>query len=631
MAYGVLGTLDVPLALGLLRLGTQGRPPEEEAIDLIRFALDQGIRVIDTADSYALDDRDMHYGERLARRAIESWEGRREDVRVVTKAGFSRPKGRWVPNGRAEHIRRSVEGSMTALGVERIFLLLLHANDPKTPFEETLGALAELRAEGKVEHLGLCNTSIAEVTQAQRHFPVAAIQNELSVMSRASANDGLVELAKQLGIPFLAHRPLGGHAKVDKIKTNRAVKPIATRHKVSPHQAAIASLLDLGPPMIPLFGATKRESVTSTLGALRISLHARDREELGQRISFAPTPEAARLLEPPKVTSGLRELLPNEGPGDAPEVVLILGVQGAGKSSAVARYVDAGYERLNRDERGGKLDDLVPVLRELLASGRQRVVLDNTYPTRVSRFPVLRAAMDQGVPVRALHMATPLHEAYENVVHRLLDRYGKLLGPEELKELAKNDPNLPPPAAMARWAASFEPPELDEGFGAVEQIPFVRRVDPSFTGRGLLLDVDGTLRRTKSGEIYPRGPDDVELLEGRREVLRRFVDEGYRLFFVSNQSGIASGNVSKDAVESAFARTIELLDLPVSEVAYCPHPAFPVGCFCRKPMPGLGIQLIRRHALDRGQLIMVGDMESDRDFARALGVRYVAAEEFFNV
>jgi histidinol-phosphate phosphatase family protein len=306
-----------------------------------------------------------------------------------------------------------------------------------------------------------------------------------------------------------------------------------------------------------------------------------------------------------------------------------MGIQGAGKSSDVARYLERGYERLNRDLLGGDLDDLIPKLADLLAAGRTRVVLDNTYATRVSRYPLIRTAHAHGVPVRCRYLATPIDEAYANVVSRILERHGRLLGPDELKELGKDDPNLPPPAAMARFAASFEPPHTDEGFAVVEQLPFVRRPEPQFTRKGLLLDVDGTLRKTKSGEIFPRSPEDVELLPGRREVLQRFIDEGYSLFFVSNQSGVASGTLSKEAADAAFARTIELLGLPIAEVAYCPHPAFPVGCFCRKPLPGLGVALIRNHQLARESMIMVGDMDSDRDFARALGVRYVDAGEFF--
>jgi histidinol-phosphate phosphatase family protein len=288
-----------------------------------------------------------------------------------------------------------------------------------------------------------------------------------------------------------------------------------------------------------------------------------------------------------------------------------------------------GYARLNRDELGGTLDDVTQKLGELLSSGQKRVVLDNTYGTRASRYAVIRRAHAHGVPVRCRYLATPINEAYANIVLRLLDRYGKLLGPEDMKALGKEDPNLPPSLALPRWTASFEAPHEDEGFAVVEEIPFVRRVDPLFTGKGLLLDVDGTLRKTKSGELYPRDPEDVELLPGRRAILERWVSDGYTLFFVSNQSGVAGGKVTKEAVDAAFSRTIELLGLPVAEVVYCPHPAFPVACFCRKPLPGLGISLIQRHRLAREHLVMVGDMESDREFARAIGAKYVTAEELF--
>ena len=627
--YGILGELHVPLALGLLRLSTEGRPSEADAIDVIRFALDEGVRVLDTADSYGLDDKDLHYGERLVRAALDGWSGPRDEVRVITKAGLARPKGRWVPNGRPEHLRKMVDGSLAALGVDRIFLLLLHANDPKTPLEDSLGALAALQKEGKIEHLGLSNTSVAEVRQAERHFPVRAIQNELSVMDRHAAVDGLVALAQQLGIPFLAHRPLGGHAKTGNLLKNRAVKPLATRHQVPPHEAALAALVDLGPPVLPLVGATKRASVESSLRALSIRLDERDRADLASKITFTPTAEALALIAPPTTPPGLRALVADEGPGDSPEVVVMMGIQGAGKSSEVARYLERGYARLNRDMLGGDLDDLIPKLGELLASGQQRVILDNTYATRVSRFPMIRMEHRAGVPVRCRYLATPIDEAYANVVLRVLERYGRLLGPEDLKELGKTDPNLPPPAAMAKYAATFEAPQLDEGFAVVEEIPFVRRPQPHHHRRGLLLDVDGTLRKTKSGEIFPRSADDVELLPGRREVLKRYVEDGYELFLVSNQSGIASETLSTAYADAAFASILALPGRPVKDVAEGPHPAFPVGCFCRKPLPGMGIALIERHQLAREHLLMVGDMDSDRDFARSLGIRYADAADFF--
>src|SRR5262245_21027288 len=109
---GILGTLDVPLGLGTLRLCTEGRTSETNAIAIIHFALDHGIRVLDTADVYSLDDKDLHYGERLVKLALDTWKGPRADVKVLTKAGMMRPQGRWMPNGKPAHLRRAVERSL---------------------------------------------------------------------------------------------------------------------------------------------------------------------------------------------------------------------------------------------------------------------------------------------------------------------------------------------------------------------------------------------------------------------------------------------------------------------------------------------------------------------------------------
>ncbi len=630
-SFGPFGPLDVPMGLGMLRLCTEGRPEEAAAIALIHEALDAGIRVLDTADSYALGDGDLHYGEVLAAKAIASWSGPAADVRIVTKVGMARPKGRWVPNARPEHLRRAVEGSLKALGVESIFMLLLHSNDAGTAFEGSLAALAELQRAGKVQHLGLCNVDVAEVRQAQRHFTIAAIQNELSVQNRKSATEGTLALAREIGAVFLAHRPFGGHAKADALEKNRAVKPVADRHGITRAEAALAALLDLGAPVLPLVGPTRPETLRSCLKALPVRLDAKDRAALAEKISFEATPEARALIVEQPVPQGLRALLPGDLPRDLPEVVIVMGVQGAGKSTLVNTYVDAGYERLNRDLLGGSLDDLIPMLARHLAGANPRVVLDNTYPTRVSRWAVIRAAHAAGVPVRCIHLATPVNEALVNIVLRLLERHGRLLGPEDLKELGKTDPNLPPPAALARWAACFEPPQLDEGFGVVQEIPFERRPGAQLDGsvKGLLLDVDGTIRKTKSGDLYPVNPDDIEILPGRREVLSGWIADGYKLFFVSNQSGVASGSVSVEVVQQCFERTVALLDVPVAEVAFCPHPAFPAGCFCRKPMPGLGVMLAQKHQLDRAQLVMVGDMDSDQQFAKGIGARFEWAADFF--
>ncbi len=312
-SFGVLGALDVPLAFGLLRLSTEGRPERADAIALIHRALERGIRVLDTADSYGLDDGDLHYGEALARDAVASWSGPADEVRVITKVGLARPRGRWVPAGRPDSLRRAVEGSLRAFGTEQLFMLLLHVKDYRNPFRDSLELLAELQREGKVKHLGLCNVGVPEIRQAQRHFEVGALQVELSVMNRKAATSGLLALADQLGIPLLAHRPLGGHAKVDKLLRNRAMKPLTKKYDVPPHEAALATLLDLDGPVLPLFGATKLQSLDSSLRALELSLDDADRTAR-QKISFDPKPEALEAIRPIEVPTDLRGLVAGEGP-----------------------------------------------------------------------------------------------------------------------------------------------------------------------------------------------------------------------------------------------------------------------------------------------------------------------------
>jgi len=308
----------------------------------------------------------------------------------------------------------------------------------------------------------------------------------------------------------------------------------------------------------------------------------------------------------------------------------VLGIPGAGKSTLVEPYVDAGYLRLNRDELGGKLEDLIPHLRSALGAGRKHVVLDNTYPTAKSRASVIATAREAGVPVRCVWLDTTLADARWNAVLRMLHRHGRLLAPDEIAALGKREPNTIPPVAQSIWLKNFEPPTLAEGFERVERRAFIRSPRPDRTKKGLLLDVDGTLRTTRSGEKYPRDPADVELLPHRREVLRRWHDAGHHLYFVSNQSAIASGKLTHEVAVRAFDRTIELLGLPVDEVAFCPHQAFPVACFCRKPMPGLAVMLIERHDLSLADLVIVGDMGSDAELAKAVGARYVDAEAFFD-
>lgn len=310
------------------------------------------------------------------------------------------------------------------------------------------------------------------------------------------------------------------------------------------------------------------------------------------------------------------------------EIVVVLGYPASGKSSWTAANLPS-HERINRDREGGTLDGLVPKAAAALDEGRS-VALDNTYPTRESRAAVIALGRARGVPVRCVWLDGSIEDAQVNAVARMVRAHGRLLTPDEIKRASRKDPNTFGPSVLFRYRKSFEEPSTTEGFDLVERVRFARAPQGAeYTGRALLLDFDGTLRRTRSGEKYPRSPDDIEVLPGRAEALRAWQAKGYKLLGVSNQGDIARGRLSEADARACFVRTIERLGVDI-EVGFCPHNPAPIDCWCRKPMPGLGVDYIERHRLDRAQTIMVGDMTTDRTFAARCGVRYEDASRFFS-
>lgn len=310
------------------------------------------------------------------------------------------------------------------------------------------------------------------------------------------------------------------------------------------------------------------------------------------------------------------------------EIVLVMGYPASGKSTWAEQHFKS-HRRVNRDSLGDKsIEDLVPIAERALDEGAP-VVLDNTYPDRASRASIVALAKRRGVPVRAVWLDTTIEDAQYNAVERLVRRHGKFLMPDEIKKASKKDPNTFGPTVLFRYRKVFEEPTTAEGFAAVEKVRFARSTQPEgYGGKALLLDYDGTLRRTKSGAKYPLTPDDVEVLPGRTEVLRRYQAQGYKLLGVSNQSGVSKGDLTEEGARACFQRTNELLGVDI-DVMFCPHEPAPIACWCRKPMPGMAVALIEKHRLDRAQTLMVGDMTTDRTFATRAGLRFVNESEFF--
>lgn len=309
------------------------------------------------------------------------------------------------------------------------------------------------------------------------------------------------------------------------------------------------------------------------------------------------------------------------------EILMVMGYPASGKSTYVDKKLREGYMRLNRDTLGGTLDSLAARLDAEITAGRRSFVLDNTYPTIESRRPILAVGKQHNIPVRCLLLDTSIEDAQVNACVRMIRIEGKLLMPEEVKRV--KNPNIFPPAALFGYRKSFQKPDLSEGFAAIEKVPFQREAEAGYSGKALLLDYDGTLRKTKSGDKYPKHPDDIEILPGRKEVLERYLKEGYRLLGVSNQGDVARGKLTLADAEACFQKTNELLGIPI-EVAFCPHNPAPINCYCRKPMPGLAVAYIEKYKLDRRETIMVGDMTSDQTFANRAGIRYVDAAAFFS-
>jgi aryl-alcohol dehydrogenase-like predicted oxidoreductase len=267
---------------GGMHLSIEGRPPEAQSIQVLREALDAGVTLLDTADVYCLDERDIGHNERLIAAALAGWNGARDGVVVATKGGLVRPSGRWENDARPAQLRAACERSLRALGTDRIDLYQLHAPDPRVPFEESVGALADLQREGKIRWVGLSNVSVAQIRAAEAIVPVVTVQNRLNPFFREALQDGVVRYCGERGIGFLAYSPTGGGRLNLRLPAHPVLAPMSRALGMSPHALVVAWALAQGPTVIPIPSARRVEHLRDSLRAADLTLSEADRRSIDE-------------------------------------------------------------------------------------------------------------------------------------------------------------------------------------------------------------------------------------------------------------------------------------------------------------------------------------------------------------
>jgi pyridoxine 4-dehydrogenase len=276
-AFDIDGELTVNrLGFGAMRLtgdGIWGEPRDrEECKRVLRRAVELDVSLIDTADSYGPE-----VSERLIAEALHP---NPDDLVIATKGGLTRSgPNQWHPNGHPQHLREACEGSLARLRLERIELYQLHRVDPKVPLEESLGALLELRDEGKIARIGLSNVSVDHLRRARELTPIVSVQNRYNLTDRA-AEDVLEECERE-GIAFIPWFPLS----TGKLATpGGPLAQIADRHEAAPAQIALAWLLERSGAMLPIPGTASVKHLEENVGGARIELsqdEAQMLDELG--------------------------------------------------------------------------------------------------------------------------------------------------------------------------------------------------------------------------------------------------------------------------------------------------------------------------------------------------------------
>ncbi len=259
------------MGFGAMRItggGIWGEPEHRSgALSLVRRAVELDVNLIDTADAYGPE-----VSENLIAEALHPYP---EDLVIATKGGLvRRGPDLWGPDGRPEHLKSACEGSLSRLRVDTIDLYQLHTPDPNVPFEESVGALAELQAEGKVRHVGLSNVSVERLDQARSIVPIVSVQNRYNLATRDS--EAVLDACERDGIGFIPWYPIEAGA----LANSPELREISDRHGATPAQLALAWLLQRSPVMLPIPGTSSQDHLEENIAAASIRLSDEELERV---------------------------------------------------------------------------------------------------------------------------------------------------------------------------------------------------------------------------------------------------------------------------------------------------------------------------------------------------------------
>ncbi|MFC8125586.1 aldo/keto reductase [Streptomyces sp. NPDC057302] len=290
MQHRAIGNTTVSaVGLGAMPLSIEQRPDQERSIATIHAALDAGITLVDTADSYHWHADEQGHNELLIARALARYGGDTSGVLIATKGGRGRPgDGGWTVNGTPAHLKRAAEASLKRLGVEAIGLYQLHKPDPAVPWADSLGALVELLDAGTIRAAGVSNVNAAQIREAHAILGdrLVSVQNQYSPAVRGSEPE--LRLSAELGLAFLPWSPLGGISRSSldgpsaATSKGTAFHRIAAERGVSPQQIALAWLLTRSPAMIPVPGASRPASVRDSALAADLTLSTGELTQLDE-------------------------------------------------------------------------------------------------------------------------------------------------------------------------------------------------------------------------------------------------------------------------------------------------------------------------------------------------------------